>query len=789
MKILGRYVFREVISSAVIGTTLATFVVFLQGGRQLFELLVHSPATPRTVLWLFVLALPPLLPLTVPFGVLVGILIGLGRLASDGEVIAMRAGGVPSRVVILPVVLFAILATGLAGAASLWLTPRAARASVKVSNHLVAAQLTSAVQPRVFSEDFPNTVLYVGDVLTGGQNFGVWRKVFLADTTPPEQRSTGTKMQPGGPTVTIAEQAFALPDIPHNRIQVNLKNASVHEIGKDIVTGSHVRFPDGNQILEAKPAQENLGKPFVRMDTTELYRVVKHTPKQAPESVESRIEFYRRLALPLACITLGLVGIPLGITTRKGGKSSGYIMAILLAFFVYYLAFITLTGMARQRTITPELSSWLPNAFFFVVGTVFVTRLEFPGDRDIISALRGALDSVIALFKRLTGRNRRSAIAAPRLLRVPLRGALFQIVDGYILSNFLFYFSMLLASFVAMTEVYNFFELLSFIVKNSIPLSTVFEYLFFLMPQLIYSTLPISVLVAVLVTFGILTKQNEITAFKACGVSIHRLAVPVLLMSAVLSVGLFAFDHYYIPEANLRQDALRAYIKGQPVQTYLRPDRKWIFGKDPDHPRIFYYRYFEPTEKAMLGVSVYEIDKASFQLTREIGAERARWDPSLRNWVFLNGWSRDITGVVERNVQRFQATTFPELTERPDYFLKEVKQDKQMNYIQLAAYIDDLQQSGFDTVKLRVQWHKKFAVPVFALIMAMLSIPFGFLIGNRGAMTGIAVSIGIAMAYWGSSQFFEQLGNVSLLPPALAAWGPDALFALAGSYLLLRMRS
>jgi lipopolysaccharide export LptBFGC system permease protein LptF len=254
-------------------------------------------------------------------------------------------------------------------------------------------------------------------------------------------------------------------------------------------------------------------------------------------------------------------------------------------------------------------------------------------------------------------------------------------------------------------------------------------------------------------------------------------------------VGLFAFDHYYIPEANLRQDALRAYIKGQPVQTWLRPDRKWIFGKDADHPRIYYYRYFEPTEKAMMGVSVYEIDKATFQLTREIGAERARWDPSVQNWVFLNGWSRDISGVVEHNVVQYQATTFRELTERPDYFLKEVKQDKQMNYIQLADYINDLQQSGFDTVKLRVQWHKKFSVPVFALIMAMLSIPFGFLIGNRGAMTGIAVSIGIAMAYWGSSQFFEQLGDVSLLPPALAAWGPDALFALAGSYLLLRMRS
>ena len=112
-----------------------------------------------------------------------------------------------------------------------------------------------------------------------------------------------------------------------------------------------------------------------------------------------------------------------------------------------------------------------------------------------------------------------------------------------------------------------------------------------------------------------------------------------------------------------------------------------------------------------------------------------------------------------------------------------------MNYLQLASYIDELQKSGFDTIKLRVQFHRKFSVPVFALIMAMLAAPFGFLVGNRGAMTGIAVSIAVAMTYWGVGQFFEQLGNVDLLPPAVAAWSPDVLFGLAGAYLLMRMRS
>ena len=113
-----------------------------------------------------------------------------------------------------------------------------------------------------------------------------------------------------------------------------------------------------------------------------------------------------------------------------------------------------------------------------------------------------------------------------------------------------------------------------------------------------------------------------------------------------------------------------------------------------------------------------------------------------------------------------------------------------MNFLQLERYIQDLTQSGFEgTVKLQVRLFRKFSVPLFALIMAMIAIPFGFLVGNRGAMTGMGVSIGIAVVYLGVGQLFEKLGDVGQLQPVMAAWGPDVVFALAGAYLMLRMRS
>ena len=155
----------------------------------------------------------------------------------------------------------------------------------------------------------------------------------------------------------------------------------------------------------------------------------------------------------------------------------------------------------------------------------------------------------------------------------------------------------------------------------------------------------------------------------------------------------------------------------------------------------------------------------------------------MNTWIFQNGWSRDLDGVHVSSYQDFagEARTFPTLHEPPSYFLKEVKKDQQMNYAELSEYIRELQQSGFDTIRLQVQFHKKFSMP--------LSAPFAFLTGHRGAMAGVGVSFGIAIAYWAVGQLFEQVGNLNQLPPIVAAWSPDVLFALVGMYLFTHMRT
>jgi LPS export ABC transporter permease LptG/LPS export ABC transporter permease LptF len=784
MRLLSRTIFREIFASSLLGIVLFTAVLFLRNSGPLFEFLVRNSGSARQVAYLFGLALPKVLPLTIPLGVLVGTLLTLSRMSTDGEITAMRAAGVPSRRVLPPILTFGFLMMLIAGAASLWLTPWSIRELYRVQNQLIAGQLTAEIQPRIFAEQFPNSILYVSDVLTGQSTR--WRRIFLADVTPPEQRTAGAVERGDSPLVTLATDAVAQPDVENNRIQLSLHNSTTYSVGKDDYYTIQ-QFPSGDQILQARRQNEVAPThPATEMDTIPLYRMAygKQKPSDKTLLLDARIEFHQRLALPLACVLLAITGIPLGISTRRSAKSSAVVLTLALAFF-YFISLNGLTKLAQTGALAPGIALWLPNLVFSLAGIILLARLEYPGDADLVGRAIGLLKSIgnkpgerlPQLMERLQG-----SLPRFRLRLLPM------ILDTYVLSKFLYYFAVWLVALVLMFHVFTFFELASDMLRNHISLSKLATYHLFLTPRLIYDFTPVAVLAAVLVVIAILTKHNEVSAFKACGVSVFRLTAPVFLAGLMLSGAMFAFDYYWVPEADRRQEVLRAEIKGRPAQTFLRPDRKWIYGL---HDRVFFYKYFDQAELVMSGVNVYEIDPATFRLQKHISAERARWEPSLGRWSFQNGWTKEIKGDRVLRVDDFSGgiRVFPELEETPDYFVKEVRQSKQMNYHELRDYIGELRQSGFDTVPLQVQFHKKFSVPLFALIMVLVSVPFAFMSGNRGTMAGAGISIAIFIVYYFLGQVSDQVGNLGQLPAAAAAWSPNAIFSLFGLYFLSRVRT
>lgn len=781
MRILTRYILGEVVSHALIGAAVFTFVLFTRDLGRILELVVRNSAPLPSIAQIFFFTVPVALTYTIPMGVLVGILIGMSRLAADSEITAMRASGIGVWTFLRIVSIFVVVAWLLALGNSVYLAPRSLAALGQLQNRLKGAQASFEVQPRVFYEGFPKTVLYVQDV-KAASGVAIWKGVFLADLSDPLS-----------PRISLAREGLLVSQGP-DTLDLHLTNGSTHE--------ADPKNPDRYQIstfqttdipIQIPAAQNTQGQEPVSMGEMRISELLYATRTGDPVARRwTAIEFHRRFSLPTACFVLALVGIPLGLSSKRGGKSSGFVLTILLVFLYYSISLIGVS-LARQGRVSPASGVWLADAVFLIGGVFLLWRSE---RRPIdISSIRSWFKSAIpspseSSQPEVNGETVRAAHRETAADRLSRRWRLFNlhfptILDDYVLRDFALYLAMIAGTFVMLLLVFTLFELFGDIMRNGVSTLIVGEYLLNVTPYFLYFPIaPLSMLLAVLVTFGLLQRSNEITAIKATGISLYRIVVPVLVAATLVAGGLFLSDQLYLPYTNKRQDALRNRIKGKPAQTYLRPDRKWIFGQ---HSDIYYYQFFDPDRDVFGGISVYRFDPHTFQITNRISAERAHWSDPMGRWVYEQGWERDLDGSAIHNYRRFDVATFPELTEAPAYFKKEIKQSSEMSYEELRRYIHDLEQSGFDVVRLRVQLQKKIAYPLITLVMAILAIPFALSAGKRGALAGVATAIGIGVVYWTISGLFEAMGNLSQLPPAVAAWSPDLVFGFIGGYLILRM--
>jgi LPS export ABC transporter permease LptG/LPS export ABC transporter permease LptF len=780
MRILTRYILREVFSHALLGGLLFTFVLFTPNIGGLLDLIVRNSSSATDVFKIFLYMMPNMFTLTIPMSVLVGVLLGLSRLAADSEITAMRASGIGVWTFVRVVAVIGVLGWGVDMVNSLYLAPHASAAMIALKDDLKNSQASFEVQPRVFYEDFKNMVLYVDDV-RASTGAAQWHKVFLADLT-----------DPATPRVTTAAQAVVV-NSGTDAVTMRLRNGTQHQLEPsnpnqyDVSTFAQTDLP----LVSSGSGDEDVHvgrntSPVLALSNAELRERVK-----GPNGRWYRIEMDKRYSYPAACLVLMLVGVPLGMSSKRGGKSAGFVLTIALVF-IYYFFSSTGVALARQSKVPVEVGVWGANVLFGVAGLVLLQRLSRVG---------GALPSLPGLSL-LTRRGSAAADASPPAGGVAGNGEARErrqrerqtrshfplILDDYVIREFLKTFAMVLVTFVMLLLLFTFFELLGDIIRNRTPFIIVGDYLANLTPSMIYTIAPLSVLIAVLVVFGGLNRTNELTAMKATGISIYRIVVPILVISSVLALALFSFDELYIPQANRKQEALRAVIKGRPAQTFERPDQKWIFGiEKPGEPsHIFYYQFFDPDRDSFANISVFEFDPKTFTLTRRLYASSAHWDPNLHTWLFEHGWERTFAGDEIKSYSTFQMTTLGQIHEPPQYFKKETRQSTEMNFAELSRYIGDLRQSGFDTMRLRVQLNHKLAYPLITLVMAVLAVPFALSMGRSGSLAGIGVAIGVAVVYWVVDGTFEAMGNVNMLPALLAAWSPDVLFALAGSYLLLR---
>jgi LPS export ABC transporter permease LptG/LPS export ABC transporter permease LptF len=781
VRILTRYILGEILSHTLIGCALFTFILFMPELPRILEAVVRNSSSFSDMLQIFLFTLPNLFRVTIPMAVLVGILLGLSRLAADSEVIAMRACGLGIGYFVRVASIVAVAGTLFGLLNSLYLAPRANRAILGMEQTLGTQQASYQIEPRVFYEDFKNAVLYVQDVRSG-VGAANWRQVFMADVR-----------DPANPIVTTAASATVASDNTQE-LMMRLRNGARHETD----AGHPQQYNVSTFTITDLPlslAQQNdvhLGRLDTAIYAMPMPELVARM--RQPGGKRYLIEFYNRFSFPAACLVLMLVGVPLGVSSRRGGKSSGFVFTVLLVFIYYFLS-STGIALGRQNKLPVFFAVWSANLLFAVVGIFLLWQMATGG-----RVLSGFTEWTARLGKAKPAESTSRRFSLTRILdklrpnptHVKPRSNFPRILDEYVLREFINTFLLVLTAFVLLLLVFTFFDLVGDILRNHISLAVVGAYLINLTPSQIYQITPLAVLIAVLVTFGVLNRNSEIVAMKATGISLYRLVVPILSIAAFLALALFLFDQLYLPQANRRQEALRSVIKGRPPQTFLHPEQKWIFGKRPltgEPEKIFYYQFFDPDSNEFANISVFELDPSTFNLTRRIFARRAVWDPLTSSWRFENGWMRDIHGADVTVYKTFARASFPEIHAAPDYFKKEALQSQEMTFDQLRKYIRDLGQSGFDTMRLKVALWNKLTYPLVAVVMAMLAIPFALSMGRRGSLSGIAVAIALALAYWVVNGLFDAMGSVNYLPAAFAAWSSDVLFALLGCYLLLKTRT
>src|SRR5262245_17923129 len=391
--------------------------------------------------------------------------------------------------------------------------------------------------------------------------------------------------------------------------------------------------------------------------------------REGTATYEEHVEFHRRFALPFACLVFTLTGLALGVSTTRGSRSMCLILSLIL-MLVYYLAFVGGTRIAGNAQFSPLLGAWLPNLTFAILGIALIAHSNHERDNPFLNRLASIMRWFSDKRAEVRTSHKRFRQWTYSLTHHP---KFFRLLDVYVLRGFWFFFVLVLIVFVALFILVTLFELLPDIVKNRIDSAVVVTYFVYLLPQILYYVIPLTVLLAILIDLGTLTKTNEMLAVKAGAVSLYRMAMPLLIMGLLLSAGIYFLQDFMLPYANQRQDAYHDLIKGRAPQTYRDPQRKWMAGSGD---RIYHYNYFDHDQDVFGQISIFDFLPDAFSLTTWTFASRAPWDGSA--WKLEDGWRRHITEDGSVDYQPFTSMRLAEL-DLPSYFKKDVRTAAQMS--------------------------------------------------------------------------------------------------------------
>lgn len=358
-----------------------------------------------------------------------------------------------------------------------------------------------------------------------------------------------------------------------------------------------------------------------------------------------------------------------------------------------------------------------------------------------------------------------------------------KIVDRYLIREYLRNMLFITISFLSLFLIIDFFEKIRMFLSNHATLVQMGSYFLFRIPMITSQILPAAVLLSSLITCGYLSRHSEITAMKANGISLYRIAIPILIIAAFTSLLVFVLSEWVTPHTNDRAEHIRLVeVQKQPSMGTFKQDQIWYRGQ----MGIYNFRLFDARTGTLQGITIHYLDR-QMNLVMRLDAEKGEWKEG--RWLFHN-----------LLITRFSDGGFPvlsrveqqvaDLPEKPADFQVVQKDAEMMGYFELKRYIRKLQSEGYDATRYVVDLHGKIAFPLVSIILAVIGVAFSLRSERSGGVAqGIGAGLVIGFSYWLVYAFGMSLGRSGTLPPIVAAWFANILFCTASAILVPRVKT
>ena len=749
---------------------LLTAILFAQQAARLAELVVYADLPFSLLGSIGAALLPGVLTFSIPLATLAGIIVGFSRMGSDSEIVAMRAAGVGSWTMIWPALLIGLLLSGVTTYLHLKEAPEAARDLERIALQGALAKLDSPVEPRTFST-LPRYVIYVRD---GDKDRGTWGRVFIfaqrTDRTTEVFTARSGRIDSSGDQSELVLTDVLATKFPNSENSAEGATTADDQKSYVVERSEQLRFSINTGRADIVQQLNQRDTNADSMDWAEL-RERAASGSEAKQKEAVRI-LNRRVALSVAPFFFSLLAAALGLRIRRGGRSVGVLLTLIVVI-IYYLTSLLGESLSRVGTISPYIGPWLATTFVFVLSLLFLLTQRVP----FISS--GAVLSLKSKAARPVSPSHQTSEIGHRgisALRFP------NLMDATLFRSLAVTFIVCFIALAAIFNIFTLFELWRFIAVNHTDAGLVARYLLFLLPLITVELFPATMLISVLVTYALVARRHEAIAWWASGQSVYRLMLPGFFFALAMAFGSWLVQEYVMPGTNVKQDALRARIRGGEARATTRTGRQWLASTETRR----FYSYEFGDDGRLIEPTVYELDSEAVHLAQVVTGKSGVWtDPT-----HLKITDAETLALKSMEVERRKdAETVFAGVESPAVFKPTIDRPSQLSAHDLKRYLDAAKQRGMDVSALAVALQRKYAGPFGIIIMAFIGMPLAVSFGRKGTVIALCAAVVVGIAYWAVGGGFQQLGNHGLLRPSVAGWSPLLIFAAAGTYFLSRVRT